>query len=230
MGLVASVLLLAGASAKADETFTGTSGADTYVMGVHSGAIKVCLVGSGTLTEVDADLTLSENVTFNAGAGADTIKILGSGDSSENVCDVTLASGFSDGGFEVNVNGGDDNDTLRGGVGVEGDLHGDGGNDLIRLRDTYAVFGDQSTAFGDLGDDHLCATDVSSGNMRLDGADGADIFEVSATSSGTITYFLGASDGDADVYENDTSFTEDVQQSGAGDSGVADPSSNCLTI
>lgn len=235
MGIVTSILLLTGASANADQTFTGTSGADTYVMGVHSGAIKVCLVGSGTLTAITAaSTTLDENVTFNAGDGADTIKILSSGDSNENVCSVTLTSGFTDGGFVVDVNGENDNDIIRGGIDIEGDLHGNAGNDRLRLRAARPASA-RSVAYGDAGDDNLCATNLTNGDMDLDGGDGADIFEVASSAGATgfeITYELGNADGDADIYDDLTPFEFETRlhDEGAADDGQNDPASTCLSI
>jgi hypothetical protein len=229
MGLVASIALLAGSTAFALDV-NGTTGADTIVIGYDSTGNDIIACVNSTATMVtENSSTLSVNVVVNADEGADTIKVLGSGDSSESVCSRTLTGSFSPNGKFIDVNGEEGNDIVRGGL-LDGNLHGNDGNDQLRLRAKAGVF--RSTAFGDLGDDHLCATDVTGEDMKLDGADGADVYEATAGGTGdTITYVLGSGDGDADIYDNDTPFQfESTSGAGGEDSGTADPSSTCLSI
>jgi hypothetical protein len=228
MGLVASTALLAGSSAFA-LTISGTTGADTIVIGYVSADDDIVACVGSTLTTITTNSsTLDVDVVVNADQGADTIKVLGSGDSNESVCSKTLTGSFSDGGNFIDVNGEEDNDTIRGGR-LDGFLHGDAGNDKLRVRDAFGGSSNPSRAFGEDGDDNLCATTVSSGNMALDGGDGADRFEHDNATSGTYFYNLGLNDLDVDTYDTDGNDSPQQREDGI-DVGTSTPNSTCMSI
>ncbi|MDL2322169.1 hypothetical protein LJC47_07505, partial [Desulfosarcina sp. OttesenSCG-928-B08] len=183
--------------ADGERLYAVTGGTDVDTITVKDTGSRVDTISGGAGDDIITVEDGGKVITINGDAGADNITVDGSGSEVDAINGGAGADKIyvqNGGTVGVNINGGDDNDTITitGGT-VGGNINGDGGNDTITITggtvggtinggdddDSITITGGTvGTINGEAGNDTITITGGTVGTIN--GGEGADTFNLGA--------------------------------------------------